>query len=88
MAKVYAPNEAYMGVSASVVFVGGVGECADPALLEWFLSHGYTVEEPGEGKPLEKMNKSELLAEAAERNLTVPDGATKETLLQLLKTEA
>lgn len=46
MAKIYAPNKAYTGVSASVSFVGGIGESDNPALLEWFRDHGYTVEEP------------------------------------------
>jgi hypothetical protein len=46
MAKIYAPNKAYTGVSASVSFVGGVGESDNPALLEWFREHGYTVVEP------------------------------------------
>lgn len=49
MAKIYAPNKQYTGVSAGVTFVNGVGETSDPHLLEWFREHGYTVE--GEEKP-------------------------------------
>jgi len=52
LAKIYAPNKQYTGVSASVTFVNGVGECSDPRLLEWFREHGYAVEE--EEKPKRK----------------------------------
>lgn len=44
--KVYAPNKSYTGVSASVAFCNGVGETDNPRLLEWFQSHGYTVDDP------------------------------------------
>ncbi len=43
MAKIYAPNKDYTGVSASVPFVNGVGETSNPILLTWFRDHGYTV---------------------------------------------
>ncbi len=46
MAKVYALNDAYTGISAGVAFANGVGETNDPALLDWFRVHGYKVEEP------------------------------------------
>lgn len=44
MAKVFSPNKDYTGISATVDFTQGVGECADPHLLDWFKQHGYTVE--------------------------------------------
>lgn len=44
MAKIYAPNKRYCGVSASVEFVNGVGETDDPRLIKWFKSKGYKVE--------------------------------------------
>ena len=44
MAKVFSPNKDYTGTSATVDFTQGVGECADPHLLDWFKSKGYTVE--------------------------------------------
>ena len=44
MAKIYAPNKEYNGVSASVAFENGVGECNNPASLAWFREHGYEVE--------------------------------------------
>lgn len=42
--KIYAPNKQANGVYASVLFVDGVGETDNPRLIEWFKSHGYTVE--------------------------------------------
>lgn len=44
MAKVFSPNKDYTGISATVDFTQGVGECADPHLLDWFKSKGYIVE--------------------------------------------
>ena len=44
MAKIYAPNKEYTGVSASVPFVNGVGETSDERLLAWFEDRGYKVE--------------------------------------------
>ncbi|MNJ40689.1 hypothetical protein D3C77_355890 [compost metagenome] len=46
MAKVIAPNKQYNGLSATVMFVNGVGETDDPHLIAWFESKGYTVEHP------------------------------------------
>lgn len=43
MAKVYAPNKKYNGICAGIGFVNGVGECADPHLLDWFAEKGYSV---------------------------------------------
>lgn len=45
MAKVFAPNKNYTGISANVVFRNGVGETSDPHLIEWFKAKGYAVEE-------------------------------------------
>lgn len=45
MAKIYAPNPQYTGVSASVKFENGVGETSDPRLINWFKAKGYRVEE-------------------------------------------
>ena len=45
MAKVLAPNQQFTGASASVNFVNGVGETDNAHLLDWFRSHGYTVED-------------------------------------------
>lgn len=43
MAKVTAPNQQYNGLSATVMFVNGVGETDNQHLLDWFESRGYTV---------------------------------------------
>lgn len=42
--KIYAPNKQANGVYASVLFVDGVGETDSPKLIDWFKSHGYTLE--------------------------------------------
>ena len=42
--KIYAPVKDFNGVHASVRFVNGVGETDKPHLIEWFRSHGYTIE--------------------------------------------
>lgn len=44
MAKIYAPNKAYNGMSATVRFINGQGETDNPKLLKWFKSRGYKVE--------------------------------------------
>lgn len=41
--------------------------------------------EQAEKKPLSKMNKEELIAEAASRGIAVPEGATNEAMRSLLK---
>lgn len=50
MAKIYAPNKQYTGLSASVMFVNGVGETSDPHLIKWFRERGYKVVEEEESK--------------------------------------
>ena len=45
MAKIFAPNKQYTGLSASIGFVNGVGETEDKDLLKWFKDHGYDIEE-------------------------------------------
>ena len=47
--KIYAPVKDTNGVRASVRFTNGVGETDNPALIEWFKSHGYKV--PIEERP-------------------------------------
>jgi len=44
MAKVIAPNKQYTGLSATVMFVNGVGETDNENLLQWFEEKGYTIE--------------------------------------------
>lgn len=45
MAKIYAPNREYNGISAGVAFCKGMAQTEDARLLEWFKDHGYVVEE-------------------------------------------
>ena len=42
--KIYAPVDNVNGIYASVLFVNSVGETDNPALIEWFKSHGYRIE--------------------------------------------
>ena len=64
VAKIIAPNKNYNGLSASVMFVNGIGECTDPYLISWFKKKGYRVEEE---LNLDKMTVLEL-KEYAEAN--------------------
>lgn len=51
MAKIYAPNKQYNGVTATVRFIDGIGETENEELLEWFPKHGYSLQ-PLEDKPV------------------------------------
>ena len=42
--KIYAPVKDANGIYASVLFVNGVGETNNPALIEWFRKQGYRTE--------------------------------------------
>ncbi|MCI6401660.1 MAG: hypothetical protein SPF51_00940 [Candidatus Fimivicinus sp.] len=57
MAKIYAPNQTYTGVSATIAFADGVGETNDPKLIAWFHAHGYTVKDHATCKQKEKPDK-------------------------------
>ena len=50
--KIYAPVENVNGIYASVMFVNSVGETNNPALIEWFRSHGYKIESVNIPEPL------------------------------------
>lgn len=54
MAQIYAPNKEYTGVSAGVSFCNGVGETEDPHIIEWFITHGYQVEDQVDEIPPEQ----------------------------------
>lgn len=89
MPKIHSPNKQYTGVSASVSFVNGAGECSDPHLLDWFELHGYTVEHEPAGPPPEKtvddMNVPELKALAAKMGLALDEKAKKADIVAAIK---
>lgn len=87
MAKIYAPNKQYVGVSAGVPFINGVGECTNPYLLDWFRSRGYEVEEPEDGGnddvvELENMTIEELQAYAEEKEIDLGKATSQEGILK------
>lgn len=86
MAKIFAPNKQYTGVSAGVTFVNGVGETSDPHLLQWFRERGYTVEdEPkDDSKPFEKMTVAELKEYAEQHGIDLGDASKKEDILSVI----
>lgn len=100
MAKIYAPNQKYNGVSASVRFVNGVGETDDEHLIKWFKSKGYKVEEVEKTntpdnpppnntdpvvKPFEEMTIDELKVYAAERNIDIGKATTEEGIIKKIE---
>lgn len=60
MAKVIAPEQ-FTGRHVTLNFLNGVAECEDPALLDWFREHGYTVEnaEKPDGESGDEKEKAE-----------------------------
>ncbi|MDN8590820.1 hypothetical protein Q0V21_18860 [Paenibacillus sp. 11B] len=72
MAKVIAPNEQYTGLSASVMFINGIGETDNEHLLQWFEGKGYTVDrsEPDPDPQTDEVAKAaELEKKEAEKRL-------------------
>ena len=70
--KIYAPVKNTNGVYASVRFVNGVGETDNPRLIEWFKSHGYSVEKC-EDLHETSLEKCEDVLESALEKCTEPD---------------
>jgi hypothetical protein len=83
MAKIIAPNKEYTGISATVGFVGGVGETDNPKLIEWFEAHGYEVEAKVE-KEKEPTN-AELIAQIEKLGGEVKGSPKHDELVKLLK---
>jgi hypothetical protein len=52
--KIYAPVDNVNGVYASVLFVNSVGETKNPALIHWFKTHGYRIEDDSPVKTAEE----------------------------------
>lgn len=88
MAKIYAPNKQYIGISASVAFAKGVGETEDPTLLKWFKDHGYTVDEeekkepPKEPGKFDGMDVEQLKAYAAEHGIEIGNSTSVNGILK------
>lgn len=93
MAKVIAPNNQYTGLSASVMFVNGVGETDDPHLLKWFESKGYKVEQSESEQvdksngdvPIDKLTVPQLKEYAAEKKIDLGEAAKKEDILKAIQ---
>jgi len=91
MAKIYAPNKQYSGISASVAFAKGVGETENPTLLDWFRGHGYEVEElqeekqqnppQGSGK-FDEMDAEQLKAYAVENKIEIGNSTSANGILK------
>ena len=43
--KIYAPNKNATGTWCATRFINGVGESNDPYIIDWFVKHGYKVEQ-------------------------------------------
>ena len=93
MAKVYAPNKKYTGVSATVTFVNGVGESDNADLLAWFERNGYIVEHLEEAPPvpltpsktLGDMNVDELIAYAQEKGIDIGKATSQNGILEKIQ---
>lgn len=91
MAKVYAPNKDYNGVTASVPFTNGVGFSSNPYLLDWFKEHGYKVEDDiAEAKSeantdISQLSYEELKTLAKDKGVDGYHKMKKEELLDALK---
>jgi hypothetical protein len=95
LAKIYAPNKEYTGVSAFVSFIDGVGETDDLHLIQWFERNGYTIEgkdsEPAptvDDEPtLESMSATDLRDLAREKGIKGYSNMTKDQLIKALEVE-
>ena len=91
MAKVYAINKEYNGVTASVPFTNGVGFSSDPYLLDWFKEHGYNVEDDtAEAKSeantdISQLSYDELKSLAKDKGVDGYHKMKKEELVDVLK---
>ncbi|MFF5993457.1 hypothetical protein AAGS61_01730 [Lysinibacillus sp. KU-BSD001] len=92
MAKIYAPNKKYTGVSATVSFVNGIGETDNEHLIKWFASKGYTVEkdemhpaDPPLVNPFEGKTIEELKAYAQERGIDIGKASTEEGIIKKIE---
>ncbi|HHV39118.1 MAG TPA: hypothetical protein GXX70_06490 [Tepidimicrobium sp.] len=82
LAKIYAPNKGYAGVTAGVSFSNGVGETEDKWLIQWFKNKGYKVVEE---KKLEELTVAELRKMAAEKGIEGYSDMRKAELIKTLE---
>lgn len=89
---IFSPVKGFNGYRASVRFVNGEGRTNDTRLIEWFRSHGYTVESEASAKvelpksvSLEDMTPDELRTLAKARGISVGNTKDKEKLIDKLK---
>jgi len=88
MAKIYSPNKQYSGISASVVFIRGVGETETPTLLDWFRSHGYAVEDEEKKEPakdsssINEMDVDQLKAYAEDHKIDIGNSTSVNGILK------
>lgn len=77
MAKIFAPNKEYGGISAGIQFFMGVGETSNPLLIEWFKSKSYTVE----------LDAAELEIPVPDPDLTITEEKVTESVENLTISE-
>ena len=84
--KIYAPVDNVNGIYASVLFVNSVGETDNPALIEWFKSHGYRLEKC-DTPNFETMNSDELREWMREHGYgaKIKNTRNKDKLLEIVK---
>ena len=90
MAKIYAPNKQYTGITASVGFAQGVGETSNTDLIDWFKTHGYEVEEDDKektesGDDLKGMSVEELKAYANEKGIDIGNSTSQNGILKKIQ---
>lgn len=74
MAKIFAPNKQYTGLSAGVAFANGEAETDNPHLIEWFRVHGYQVGDTAS----EVVPENETPETVTPEGEVVPEGASEE----------
>lgn len=83
MARITAPHPGFNGRGVGgVVFTDSVAHTDNPAVIDYCLTSGYTVEiDDAAGKALDKMTKPELLVYAEASGIEVDPSAKKSDIL-------
>lgn len=88
MAKVSAPNTQYTGLSASVMFLNGIGETDNENLLQWFEEKGYLVEREEIEQadiPIDQMTVPQLKAYAKSQSIDLGGAGKKDEILAVIQ---